>query len=159
MTTPINPKLNKWLQKKIKDPYVQHIYSKSLLPNTYSGRYDKESFYEYYSDNDIDVQNTDVLSEFTQYMIDNDPSNIDRDTQKLVDVLEIYDDKTILLPPNCNQSHANYLFKLLLDESCNMICNVPMISSTGVIQMKEMPMIDTAFKNKFYNFCCCCNSS
>lgn len=146
-------KMNKWLTSKLNDPYIKGIYSKPLLPLIYSGKYKEGTFYKYYNDNDIDIRNTDPLGKFIKYIIDNCPSEIDKNMNKLANVLEIYDDKIILLPPNSNQSHTNYLFKRLLDESENFEYNVPLISKTGKIINRSFPMIDKSFKNKFYKFC------
>lgn len=149
----MDKKINKWLQKKIKDPFVNDIYSETLLPLIYSGKYDETDYYKYYQDNDIDIQNTDETAYVTKFLIENNPHELNESTLKLSNILEIYGDKVIMLPPNCNQAHTNYLFKLLLDRSKDMIYNVPFISKTGQITHKQIPMIDTSFKNKFYKFC------
>lgn len=150
----LDQNMNKWLLDKIRDPTIENIYSKSLLPTIYSGIHDMKIFTKYYSNQDIDIKNSDFIADLVVYMIKNSPSEMDDNLHILANVLEIYgEESSILLPPNSNQSHTNYLFKKLIDKSENMIYNIPLISKTGKIKYKSFPMINVLFKNNFYKFC------
>ena len=148
---------NDWLLKKINDKYSLNIYSESVLPKLFVGNYDIEVFYRYYQDKDIDIKNTcpDV------HFIDNQNN----------DVKEIYGDtKYVMLPPNSNQAHCNFLFKKLVNFSSKIKYDISylmnyelgkdiinsVVNENAVSQIPNsscLPMFDVSFKNKFYNFC------
>ena len=153
MNINITDRTKLWLKKKINDQFTENIYSESLLPPRYMGRHRDELFYKYYTDDDIDVQHTDSMAESVRYIVDNNIQSIDHDDRKMIDCLEIYGDRTILLAPCSNQTHVNYLFKSLMDRSEQMMYQVPLVSQTGKVVMRTIPMFNSTFKNKFYNFC------
>lgn len=141
-----------WLQQRIKDEMGNRIY-KNVLPNYYYGKRPKEEFNKYYAKDDIDVQNTNQLVHLTKYIVKNDPDNIDEDTKELYEVLESYDDQDILITPNTNQSHANYIYKLIIDKSEQMAYDVPNVKQNGEISFVKIPIVSTGFKEKFYQYC------
>jgi len=131
--------VDKWLREKVSDKYVENLYSKTVIPDNYFGRFDKGLFYKYYSENDIDVANSDPLVGLLSFELDNEDKAVK-------ECVETYGDKVISLLPSSNQAHANYLFKKLIDASADMTYEIPSVSGL-------LPMFDTSFKNQFYKFC------
>ena len=140
-------KINTWLLSKLNDHYIKDIKSESELPSTYYGNFNGRDFYKYYYENDIDLRNSDNIS------LDLINSDKCTDLDSLKKSIECYDDKSVLILPGSNQSHANYLFKRLIDVSSNMSYEVPITSETGDVTFKNVPLIDVYFKNEFYKHC------
>lgn len=146
----IFPIVNKWLTSKVNDCNVSHKWQKPLILPRYSGKMPETLYGKYYAQKgiDIDIKNTDPnLSKIIKYDCDNFNNN------SLELVTELYGDKSVLLPPNSNQYHANYLFKQLIDHTYDITFDVPMIAKNGVVIKKKLPMFGPEFKNSFYNFC------
>ena len=157
-----------WLGLKIPDPYTENIYDPPNIPlSDYSGSNPPSKFYSYYTGpNDPDVVNTlsvipkikalaDEYKACKRYSRDFAPTISDEELQELSDLsqyLETYGDNSILLAPSSNQAHTSYLFKRLIDESEQMIYNVPMITNDGY-ETKQMKVLDPTLKIIFYKFC------
>jgi hypothetical protein len=133
---------NSWLKRKVNDSLIENIYSEPSLPNNYGGHHSSAKFSLYYQNNDIDI---DIDIKNNSQYVDNDLDGT------LSDYIEIYGSKRILLPPNCNQNHANFLFKKLIDSSIDL--TIPIVSNNGDIIEEKLPMIDSSCKDIFYKFC------
>lgn len=151
MSNPLTKKmcndLNKWLGDKLNDKYVENIYSDSFLPKSNFGSFHKDLFHKYYSVNDIDIDISTNNNQSQYFESEN------QDNDSITKYIETYDDRSVLLLPGSNQSHANYLFKKLIDASSEMIYEIPNLSMSGNYSTKRIPMIDKSFKNEFYKFC------
>ena len=156
-------KVQMWLNSKLLNNYFdsKYKYTKYTI-KPYMEEYEKFNIFEkYYTNNDQDVKSSDkfYISLINNMRIIN-PENIvkDRNIRHINRAMESYRDGknsqeiNVLIPPNTNRYHTNYLFKKMIDYCDNNDFYFGYVdeSMEKFIQIK---LVDTDFKDAFYEFC------
>ena len=159
----MNISLQNWLDSKvsdstIKDKYEVNDYNLPPHSNSSSRYKNIHTFQKYYDGiDDQDVEASDSFyTGLLETMRDTNPKDIRKDPQlKFLDSInEVYkqDDHklSVLIPPNSNRHHTNYLFKQLVD--CSDYNNMNYVISDSK-NTQDIPYIDVNIKDAFYKFC------
>ena len=154
-------RVQKLLNSKIDDEMVETVYSEDgeCLPLYLNEIEDSKIFNKYYDSNDQDVQaNEEIYVSLLNNLRKDDPEELNRDKflLHLDKFVERYrstkNNLDILIPPNTNRYHTNYLFKKLVDYSIDNNCIYSHIDQkTGDIY--PLDLINVNFKDAFYEFC------
>lgn len=143
----INNKVKYWLKSKVKNKYIHNIDDDNMLPLYYNGTFNISVFNKYYKDEEGDTRPFSGLPQ-------GNSSNINKKYEEIYINPHENKKKTIYFSPNSNHYHTNFLFKQMIDtcENNNLYYYVPVISDDYVHYNKHI-LVDTLFKQKFYNFC------
>lgn len=150
-------RVNKWLDNKVEDECIESEYdnNKYTLPRYgYIDDYEHEpisTFDRYYNEGDIDIESKnslyylDAINE-TEY----EDSNILTFLNKYVERYKSDDELiNILILPNTNRYHCNYLLKNIIDYAYESKYNIK--NKHGKI--KKIKIFDKCMKVSFYNLC------
>jgi len=171
-------KIERWLDDIVyfSDVFDRYDISDHYLWNNCREPINGNNFYHYYSPNDTDVKasniglineingliNKDMIllkQEPTLYILNyfieryssgNDLENIDNTIEIDRDV------KDILIAPNTNRYHVNYLLKLIIDNVFKNNYSYDLChpyEKNKPEDNKNYPLIDVKIKDKFYDFC------
>lgn len=141
-----NNGVTKWLDSKVNDRMVMNKYQiddNTLKP--YYSHYDKDCYYDNDNDNDSDMKNNDKLSVQLIENLTVEELKQDKELAKL----DSYRDH-ILLHPNTNRYHANYLFRKLVDYSYD---NKLEYLYPNPYKKELINLMDKSLKESFYRFC------
>lgn len=153
-------KLDGWLDSKVNDDTITTKYEKSeySLPRYFNKSVNISRFDRYYGEDDSDIKASDEF--YISLLKNSSVKEINEDTQLefLDKITEKYrgdndtEGREILIPPNTNRHHVNYLFKELVDYSNanNFAYNIYNYEKDSD---EIMSLIDTDFKEAFYKFC------
>jgi hypothetical protein len=150
-----------WLDSKVNDSSILTKYEQNedSLPSYFNKSVHLSNFQRYYNTNDGDVQASDKF--YTSLLknireTDKDSLKEDKQLNFLNRITEKYretpginnenKDIDILIPPNTNRHHTNFLFKQLVDYSDNN-------KFFYKIDDKHVRLIDPNLKEAFYQFC------
>jgi hypothetical protein len=136
-------KLNKWLKNRVDD--------QNRFQNKHNGLHHSNDFYKYYTDNDLDVINSDTIT--AEAIVLNAKYCNSVENNKYTEACENYGNKNILIEPGTNQSHTNYLFKRLIDKSSKMTKEVANVNNRKYIGHDIIDIITPEMKEGFYKFC------
>jgi hypothetical protein len=127
--------VQKWLDTKVSDPYIRDKFTvfKYTLPPYFA---ESDNFKTYYSITD----DQDVVACNKHYK-----------NYGFYKHLDDYTDHNILIAPNTNRYHVNYLFKQLIDHCSLNSMFVEEEDNRGKIHV--LALFDKNFKDKFYEFC------
>ncbi len=157
-------RMQKWLNSKVNDCTIKskYDYHKDTL-DPYLKKYENiKIFRNYYKENN----DTDILNSDQSYLfIINEEKKHNFEEFKNDEFLLFLDhhveryrsedgekEKQILIPPNTNRYHTNYLFKMLVD--CSDFFELTTnIYNPKTREIELIPLIDTDFKDIFYEFC------
>lgn len=129
----------KWLDSLVKDSEVIDAY-KPYSCRLKTKQTVSDNFNFYYQEDDTDVKKNQQF--YLEMFRIPDTTKETKTIRQLKDNVEYYDNREMLLKPNTNRFHANYLFKRLVDYCLENNLNYP----TG-------PMFNVGLKNDFYKFC------
>jgi len=141
------PKLEQWLDSKVNDKtiLIKEEINKNSIPH-YQSQYAKSN---YYTNDDTDLKSN---NELMFDIINNTKRN---KLDKYLLPLSQYMDH-ILLYPNTNRYHANYLFRKLIDTTKNnnyIYNNEYNEYNEETNNYKSINLIDISLKKAFYKFC------
>lgn len=151
--------VNEWLDSRVTDPEDTHM-QKQRVPTLSMNVYHRY----YKGDTDQDIKSSDNFSiSLLDDMKRNSPQEIrsDKHLTLLDTVTERYTDnsnkdkstiKSVLIRPDTNRHHANFLFKRLVDFCDNNDFNYCSLNPS-TYEYETMNLIDTSFKDSFYKFC------
>lgn len=162
--------VDKWLNSNI-NPSVDKTDDFYLLPDQiqYHGDHSMNEYNMYYSQNDSDIMNNNLL--MIRNILDELKTTgllrkCKQDTQKLLKYLEFYKnnnvDEIILIYPSTIRSHANFLFKQMIDTVLENDLSIilPSVSVSIIRGEKQIVIKNIKFnvfninnKNDFYKFC------
>lgn len=136
-----------WLDSKVMDCDISSKYDISeytLKP--YHSHYDKTVYYED-DGNDTDIKNNDMVYSAIINSISINELEDDIELKKI----SKYNDH-ILLDPNTNRYHSNYLFRQLIDFAYDNKYAYDIYDSESGITEK-FNIMDKSLKSTFYKFC------
>lgn len=151
--------LQNWLDSKVTDSEVADKYSpmSCILPvhSAYQLRYQPASSYSrYYTEDDQDIKAHDSF--YSDLIDGSDPRDVlsDPTLKHLNSVTQRYGRHTtrsVLIPPNTNRYHANYLFRQMVDLGFSNSLNYSVLGKDGASM--TIPFVTPEFKSAFYEFC------
>jgi len=138
----MSKELDKWLDKRVKGAVSKYDYYDGILESYHSDNLSMDDYNRYYVMDDIDIKHNSLIM---QRILDHEtdsPTGVNLSYYK-----EEYKDNNILkhelmIPPNTNHKHSQFLFKSLVDCS----------KRENMIHMKSY-LIDKTMKESFYKFC------
>lgn len=137
--------LKKWLDSKVFDNSIRSVYD--INDDTikhYPSHYKKDIYYNF---DDDDIHKSDKLSLNVIINMSDDELESEPELKKLSNYVD-----HILLNPNTNRYHANYLFRQLIDNSYDNEYDYN-IYNMSTKSTDLMNLIDKSLKESFYKFC------